>query len=64
MHSPKTQCQWDGNDHGMQPLEQGTGEVPRQCQAHSSFCGKETASSNQGNEELSARPGLAAWMGP
>lgn len=28
MHSPKAQCPWGGNDHGMQPLEQGTGEVP------------------------------------
>lgn len=64
MHSPKAQCPWGGNDHGMQPLEQGTGEVPRQCQAHSGFCGKGIVPSSQGKEELSAHPGLAAEVGP
>lgn len=47
MHSPKAQCPWRGNAHGMQLLEQGTGEVPRQCQAHSGFCGKETVPSSR-----------------
>lgn len=66
MHLPKAQCRWGGNDHEMQPLEQGTGEEPRQCRAHTGFCGKEPVPSNQGKEELSAHPGLdgalmAAW---
>lgn len=64
MHLPKAQCRWGGNDHGMQRLEQGTGEEPRQCLVDTGFCGKEPVLSNQGKEELSARLGLAAWMGP
>lgn len=47
MHSPKAQCRRGGNAHGMQPLEQGRGEVTKQCQAHSGFCGKETVPSSR-----------------
>lgn len=64
MHSPKAQCPWGGNDNGMQPLEQGTREVPRQRQGHSGFCGKGIVPSSQGKKSCQLIQGWLQRWGP